>query len=223
MATEKAETDRVPVTLALSTITYLEKLVRQGTHGTSVPGVARTLIEEGIRLAIKDGLLSIRDNGKTSDGIWKRGGSQELGPHHVCQCTDLDHRPPRTIEESFCRRPLLPRDRGQIGVTRNAVIGKLSRLGLTRGPARANRARRRLRGNAADGRFRACSMTCCTRSMNEAPLQEEASSASTAARCSNSPRNAAAGRSLDGRRGIRVLRQHADRGHALLRRAYRLA
>jgi hypothetical protein len=57
MATEKAETDRVPVTLALSTITYLEKLVRQGTHGTSVPGVARTLIEEGIRLAIKDGLL----------------------------------------------------------------------------------------------------------------------------------------------------------------------
>src|SRR4029079_2389375 len=64
MATEKAETDRIPVTLALSTITYLEKLVRQGTHGTSVPGVARTLIEEGIRLAIKDGLLSIRANGK---------------------------------------------------------------------------------------------------------------------------------------------------------------
>ena len=69
MATEKAETDRVPITLALSTIGYLEKLVRQGTHGTSVPGVARTLIEEGIRLAIKDGLLSIRDNGKTSWGF----------------------------------------------------------------------------------------------------------------------------------------------------------
>ena len=68
MATEKAETDRVPVTLALSTIGYLEKLVRQGTHGTSVPGVAKTLIEEGIRLAIKDGLLSIRDNGKTPNG-----------------------------------------------------------------------------------------------------------------------------------------------------------
>ena len=64
MATEKAETDRVPVTLALSTINYLERLVRQGTHGTSVPGVAKTLIEEGIRLAIKDGLLAIRDNGK---------------------------------------------------------------------------------------------------------------------------------------------------------------
>ena len=65
MATEKAETDRIPVTLALSTIIYLEKLVRQGTHGTSVLGVAWTLIEEGIRLAIKDGLLSIRDNGRT--------------------------------------------------------------------------------------------------------------------------------------------------------------
>jgi hypothetical protein len=50
--------------LALQTIAYLEKLVKQGTHGTSVPGVARTLVEEGIRLAIKDGLLSIRDNGK---------------------------------------------------------------------------------------------------------------------------------------------------------------
>jgi hypothetical protein len=61
MATEKAETDRIPITLALSTIAYLERLVRQGTHGTSVPGVARTLIEEGIRNAIKDGLLAIRD------------------------------------------------------------------------------------------------------------------------------------------------------------------
>ena len=64
MATEKAETDRIPVTLALATIGYLGKLVKQGTHGTSVPGVCRTLIEEGIRLAIKDGLLSIRDNGR---------------------------------------------------------------------------------------------------------------------------------------------------------------
>src|SRR5262249_165722 len=57
MATEKAETDRVPVTLALSTITYLEKLVRQGTHGTSLPGVARKLIAGGISLPIKYGAL----------------------------------------------------------------------------------------------------------------------------------------------------------------------
>ena len=65
MATENTPADRVAITLSLSTIAYLEKLVKQGTHGTSVPGVARTLVEEGIRLAIKDGLLSIRDNGKT--------------------------------------------------------------------------------------------------------------------------------------------------------------
>lgn len=66
MATEKAETDRIPITLSLATIGYLERLVRQGTHGTSVPGVARTLIEEGIRNAIKDGLLAIRDNARNN-------------------------------------------------------------------------------------------------------------------------------------------------------------
>lgn len=66
MATEKAETDRIPITLSLATIGYLERLVRQGTHGTSVPGVARTLIEEGIRNAIKDGLLAIRDNSRNN-------------------------------------------------------------------------------------------------------------------------------------------------------------
>ncbi len=85
MATEKAETDRVPVTLALSTINYLERLVRQGTHGTSVPGVARTLIEEGIRLAIKDGLLAIRDNGKAScRGFPERGGSHSMWNRETC-------------------------------------------------------------------------------------------------------------------------------------------
>ncbi|MFL9825199.1 hypothetical protein [Rhodoplanes sp. SY1] len=67
MATEKAETDRIPITLSLATIGYLERLVRQGTHGTSVPGVARTLIEEGIRNAIKDGLLAIRDNSRSNN------------------------------------------------------------------------------------------------------------------------------------------------------------
>src|ERR1700730_9861167 len=80
MATEKAETDRVPITLALSTISYLEKLVRQGTHGTSVPGVAKTLIEEGIRLAIKDGLLAIPENGRPSvQGTLESGGSTQFG------------------------------------------------------------------------------------------------------------------------------------------------
>src|SRR5258707_12258224 len=109
MATEKAETDRVPITLALSTISYLEKLVRQGTHGTSVPGVAKTLMEEGIRLAIKDGLLAIRDIDKTPNGreplgrtfvarrfgrrgrqreLW--GGLASLEYHHAREGTHLD-------------------------------------------------------------------------------------------------------------------------------------
>ena len=103
MATEKAETDRVPMTLALSTITYLEKLVRQGTHGTSVPGVAKTLIEEGIRLAIKDGLLV--DPRQWQDAIkgafgarrfgrqWAKGVARRLAAwdhHHARQPTHLD-------------------------------------------------------------------------------------------------------------------------------------
>jgi hypothetical protein len=36
---------------------YLDQLSKHGTHGTSVPDVAKTLIEEGIRQAIKEGFL----------------------------------------------------------------------------------------------------------------------------------------------------------------------
>src|ERR1700753_563614 len=97
MATEKAETDRVPVTVALSTIAYLEKLVRQGTHGTSVPGVARTLIEEGIRLAIKDGLLSIRDNGNADArrvfyGFRGQNDPERIPLNPTHACANLDRR-----------------------------------------------------------------------------------------------------------------------------------
>ena len=106
MATEKAETDRIPVTLALSTIAYLEKLVRQGTHGTSVPGVARTLIEEGIRLAIKDGLLSLRDNGRTYARAGREADGSQSGGWPISPTWDrytclLSHRPGPTNESSF--------------------------------------------------------------------------------------------------------------------------
>lgn len=60
MATEKAETERVPVTLTVETIGYLEQLVRHGTHGTTVPGVAKTLIEEGVRRAISEGFAALK-------------------------------------------------------------------------------------------------------------------------------------------------------------------
>jgi len=50
--------------LALSTIGYLEKLVNRAP---TAPAFRRRkdLGRGSIRLAIKDGLLSIRDNGKT--------------------------------------------------------------------------------------------------------------------------------------------------------------
>jgi hypothetical protein len=58
-----ADTDRRPITLAVATWNYLDQLSKLGTHGTSVPDVAKTLIEEGIRLAIKDGFLKQRPAG----------------------------------------------------------------------------------------------------------------------------------------------------------------
>jgi hypothetical protein len=53
-----ANTERRPVTLAAATWKFLDQLSKLGTHGTSVPDVAKTLIEEGIRQAIKDGFLT---------------------------------------------------------------------------------------------------------------------------------------------------------------------
>ena len=55
-----AETGRRPITLALATWEFLNQLSKLGTHGTSVPDVAKTLIEEGIRQAIKEGFLKQR-------------------------------------------------------------------------------------------------------------------------------------------------------------------
>lgn len=55
-----ASTERRPITLAVSTWQYLEDLARQGTHGTSVPDVAKSLIEEGVRQAVREGFLKLR-------------------------------------------------------------------------------------------------------------------------------------------------------------------
>lgn len=56
---ERPVTDRIPVTLSLATIAYLETLRAQGTHGGSVPAVIRTMVEESVRRAIVDGLLDV--------------------------------------------------------------------------------------------------------------------------------------------------------------------
>ena len=60
-----ADTDRRPITLALATWEFLNQLSKLGTHGTSVPDVAKTLIEEGIRQAIKEGFLKQRPAAST--------------------------------------------------------------------------------------------------------------------------------------------------------------
>lgn len=60
----KPGTERKTCTLSVMTIRYLEALVRKGTHGTSVPGVMTTLIEEGIRQTIRERFIQqIEDAG----------------------------------------------------------------------------------------------------------------------------------------------------------------
>jgi hypothetical protein len=51
MAYPKLETKQLKVTLAVATIDLLEKLMREANYGTSVPDVAKSLIEEGLRRA----------------------------------------------------------------------------------------------------------------------------------------------------------------------------
>jgi hypothetical protein len=51
MAYAKLETKQLKVTLAVATIELLERLMREANYGTSVPDVAKSLIEEGLRRA----------------------------------------------------------------------------------------------------------------------------------------------------------------------------
>ena len=60
MAQGKAETVRKNVTLSAATIEYLEALATKGTHGSDVPSVMRTMIEEGVRNAIRERFIDQR-------------------------------------------------------------------------------------------------------------------------------------------------------------------
>ena len=51
MAYPKLPTRQLKVTLAVDTIELLERLMRDANYGTSVPDVAKSLIEEGLRRA----------------------------------------------------------------------------------------------------------------------------------------------------------------------------
>ncbi len=52
---------RLQINVSAQTFAYLELLKGKGTHGNSVPSVARTLIEMGIREALEKGHLTTQD------------------------------------------------------------------------------------------------------------------------------------------------------------------
>jgi hypothetical protein len=62
MAVGQTPTQRIQITLSVKTQKYLATLAQKGTHGTNIVDVARTLIESGIRQAIKDSFITIDDS-----------------------------------------------------------------------------------------------------------------------------------------------------------------
>lgn len=61
VAKGKGDTDRQKVTFALPTLRFIDVLATKGTHGDTVNDVIRSLVEEGIRKAIADHILSPND------------------------------------------------------------------------------------------------------------------------------------------------------------------
>ena len=61
-------TDRKSCTLTVQTIAYLEQLSKKGTHGKGVTKVMTTLIEQGVRRAIREDFINqMEDEGTGSD------------------------------------------------------------------------------------------------------------------------------------------------------------
>ena len=61
MAQGKCKTVRKGVVLSETTVQYLEDLASSGTHGADVVAVMRSLIEEGVRNAIREGFIEKRN------------------------------------------------------------------------------------------------------------------------------------------------------------------
>ena len=57
----KKATEIQKVTFSCTTIRFVETLTNHGTHGSSVNDVIRSLVEEGVRRAIADGILKVED------------------------------------------------------------------------------------------------------------------------------------------------------------------
>lgn len=64
MAEDRPE--RLQIGVAVETMDYLKALAALGTHGPTPTAVARSLIEEGIRAAIKDKFITVRKPSESS-------------------------------------------------------------------------------------------------------------------------------------------------------------
>jgi hypothetical protein len=57
---DRAFSQRFETLLSPETQQYLKELAAKGSHGTSVLAVGRTLIEQGIRAAIRQGFIKVK-------------------------------------------------------------------------------------------------------------------------------------------------------------------
>jgi hypothetical protein len=60
MPKKNTETLRWNVTLSAPIADYLKELAARGTHGSDVVAVIRTMVEEGVRRAIREGFIDHR-------------------------------------------------------------------------------------------------------------------------------------------------------------------
>jgi hypothetical protein len=61
-----ADTERFQAMLSARTMSYLRALAKKGTHGSSIPAVGRSLIENGVRQAIIEKFIDAEE-GETTD------------------------------------------------------------------------------------------------------------------------------------------------------------
>lgn len=64
---EKEPTERFQTTLSVRTVAYMRALAKKGTHGSGLPAVGRSLIEQGIRQAIMDKFIGAEDGEITDE------------------------------------------------------------------------------------------------------------------------------------------------------------
>ncbi len=60
MPKKNTETIRWNVTFSTAIADYLKDLAAKGTHGSDVVGVIRTMVEQGVRDAIREGFIDRR-------------------------------------------------------------------------------------------------------------------------------------------------------------------